>query len=189
MPHRTARPRSVSLHALLRDGHWGALRVGMSRQELVAALGVPARWLRSDAEVAALRRGLPVAGWMLSPILHYGGMEFHFPEDPAGRCWMIFTDDLPALHLRHQNPRPPDERLHISPGWLAEGLEEAAVCAHLSAAGLSCTRAPFPPAPSQLRLCLASGVRLGLASDDDLFEAPGHGPRLFCVEALGRAPL
>jgi len=164
------------MQRLLREGHWGALRPGISRQALVKRLGQPTRWERSMAELQALRSGTPVAGWALSEVLVFGAVEFHFPEHPQGRCLRIFVDDLDAL-----GSEPP---LAVDRWVLKEGLPEAALRLHLDTAGLRYERTDFPPAPSQIRLMLESGVRIGLTDDLSFFEpgteAAGH--RLFCVE-------
>lgn len=166
-----------SLGSLLRDGHWGALRPGISRQALVRKLGQPTRWQQSMAELRAAQAGTPIAGWALSEVLHFDGIEFHFPEEPAGSCIRIFTDDIDALDGS-------GERLRVDRWGLSEGMTEVAVCDHLSAAGLTTERRPFPPAPRQIRLVLPSGARLGLTDDPDFFEpgTPEAGHRLFCVE-------
>ncbi len=168
--------RALSLESLLRAGHWGQLRPGISRQAVAKILGVPPRWQRSTAELAAIRAGQPIAGWALSEVLQYDAVELHFPESPAGRCVRLFCDDLDAL--------PAGEILRVDPCGLAEGMTEAAVMARLSQAGLTATRIAFPPAPRQIRLVLESGARLGLTDDPAFFE-PGVSPaghRLFCVE-------
>ena len=168
--------QTVSLEDLLRRGHWGKLRPGLSRQALAKILGVPPQWQRSTAELQALRAGTPVAGWALSEVLRYDHFEFHFTDDPASRCIRLFCDDLDALGS--------GEQLRVDPWGLSEGMTEAAVLAHLSAAGLSAARQRFPPAPRQIRLVLDSGARLGLTDDPEFFapDAPGSGQRLFCVE-------
>ena len=174
---RRRRGRMVSLEGLLKDGHWGMLRPGISRQALVRRLGVPGRWQQSMAELRAHQAGTPVAGWALSEILFYGGMEFHFPEGPRGGCIRIFTDDIDALGA--------GPVLRVDRWGLAEGMAESVVSEHLAAAGLLAVRRPFPPAPRQVRLVLPSGARLGLTDDPGFFE-PGSGGdgghRLFCVE-------
>lgn len=174
---RRRRGLKVSLEGLLKDGHWGMLRPGVSRQALVRKLGVPLRWQQSMAELRARQAGTAVAGWALSEILFYGGMEFHFPEAPRGGCIRMFTDDIDALGG--------GERLRVERWGLAEGMTETAVIEHLAAAGISALRRPFPPAPRQIRLVLPSGARLGLTDDPGFFEpgsVSGAGHRLFCVE-------
>ena len=97
---------------LLRDGHWGKLRCGLSRQALVRILGAPARWQRSTAELQAMAAGTPVAGWALSEVLHYDGFEFHFTDQPTSRCIRLFCDDLDALGgcLLYTSPSPRDRQ-------------------------------------------------------------------------------
>lgn len=171
-----SRIRKVSVERLLRDGHWGQLRCGLSRQALVRILGVPRRWQRSTAELQAMAAGTPVAGWALSEVLHYDGFEFHFTDQPASRCIRMFCDDLDALGEGSQ--------LQVHSWGLTEGMLESALVARLSAAGLTSQRRVFPQAPRQLRLVLESGARLGLTDDPSFFEpgTPEQGPRLFCVE-------
>lgn len=167
----------VSLGPLLREGHWGAIRPGITRQVLVRKLGQPSRWQQSMAELRAAQAGTPIAGWALSEVLIFDGVEFHFPEEPAGRCIRIFVDDIDALIGA-------GKRLRVDRWGLSEGMTELALQAHLAAAGLVAERRPFPPAPRQIRLVLPSGARLGL-TDDPSFFAPGtpdEGHRLFCVE-------
>jgi len=173
---RRRRVRTRSLETLLRDGHWGQLRPGISRQAAAKLLGVPPRWQRSTAELAALRAGTPVAGWALSEVLQYDAIELHFTDDPASRCIRLFCDNLDALHTGTILP--------VAPSGFSEGMTEAAVLAQLARAGLSATRVAFPPAPRQIRLVLESGARLGLTDDPAFFEpgTPGAGQRLFCVE-------
>ncbi len=181
MRKRRQRTLAVSLEALLREGHWGQLRPGMSRQLVVQRLGAPPRWQRSTAELRALRAGTPIAGWALSEVLHYDGIEFHFTDALSSPCIRIFCDDLDALGA--------GRALTVDPWWLREGMTESAVVAALSAAGLPAQRRPFPLAPRQRRLLLPSGARLGL-TDDPAFFAPGTAPEghcLFCVEVGGSA--
>jgi len=161
---------------LLRDGHWGQLRCGLSRQALVRILGVPVRWQRSTAELQAMAAGTPVAGWALSEVLHYDGFEFHFTDQASSRCIRLFCDDLDALGGGSQ--------LRVDPWGLTEGMPEAVLAAQLSSAGLAVQRCAFPHAPRQIRLVLDSGARLGLTDDPAFFEpgTPQVGPRLFCVE-------
>ncbi|MCB9779189.1 MAG: hypothetical protein H6742_11550 [Alphaproteobacteria bacterium] len=165
-----ARRRPLALATLLRTGRWGHLRPGVSRQVLVAHLGQPDRWQRSLAEDRAEQAGLSIAGWALSEVLFFGGMEFHFPEDPAAGCFMFFCDDLDRLAA-------PFER-----GWLAEGLPTAQVTAQLDRMGLSWTIEPFSRAEGQRRVVLDHGVRLGVVDDPAFFGGEGEGERLFCVE-------
>ena len=172
MPRRRG-PLEVTLDTLLREGCWGPIRLGVARQFLVSRLGQPDGWIASDTEHTLRGRGQPIAGWALSEQLVFGGIEFHFPPDPAGRCTQIFCDDLDALGS--------GSGLRVSAGWLREGLSLARVCAQLDAAGLTHEQRPFPTAPHQIRLVLASGVRLGLVDDPSFFETPGQGMRLFCV--------
>ncbi|MFT4975186.1 MAG: hypothetical protein ACI8S6_001073 [Myxococcota bacterium] len=165
----------VSLGGLLRDGHWGALRPGISRQVLVRQLGMPTRWQQSMAELRAAQAGTPVAGWALSEILVFDGVEFHFPEHPRSQCVRIFIDDLDALG---------GSRLPVDRWGLSEGMTEQALRVHLATEGLSAERRLFPPSPRQIRLVLPSGARLGLTDDPSFFEpdTPPAGKRLFCVE-------
>ena len=174
---RSPKPIRVSLLSLLRDGSWGGLRLGMTRQDLVRKLGMPTRWSVSDTEHEARRRGVAVAGWALSPLLVYSAVEFHFPEDPAGGCWMIFSDDLDAL-------RRPDSLLHVLPAGLSEGMSEDSIHTLLSSEQISFHREPFPPMPDQIRLRMHSGACLGLTSDPEFFDSKGYGYRLFCVEVI-----
>ena len=180
---RQKRPLSLktplSLETLLQKGHWGKLRTGISRQAVVRILGQPTRWARSTAELQAMAAGTPVAGWALSEVLQYDGVEFLFTEDVASACIGILADDLDALRL---DGRPP-----VDAWGLSEGMAEAAVMEKLSSAGMSPSREPFPMAPRQIRLVLPSGARLGLTDDPSFFEpgTPAAGHRLFCVEASG----
>lgn len=176
---RRRRIRTRSLEGLLRDGHWGQLRPGISRQAAAKILGVPPRWQRSTAELAAIRAGTPVAGWALSEVLQYDAVELHFTDDPASRCIRLFCDDLDALRAGTVLP--------VDPWGLSEGMTEAAVLARLAQAGLSVSRVGFPQAPRQIRLVLESGARLGLTDDPEFFEpgTPEAGHRLFCVEVEG----
>ena len=168
-------PPLLTLPALLRDGGWGDLQPGITRQQLVERLGPPGDWMVSDTEHRARQRGAPVPGWTVSAILRYGGsMEFHFPEDDrAGRCWMVFCDDLDSLTAP------------FSSAWLHEGMTLAAACARLDREGLAWRQAPFRPDPQQLRLIVGSGVRIGLSADGSFFDGPDSGAhRVFCVERM-----
>ena len=173
---RRRRVRTRSLEDLLRDGHWGQLRPGISRQAAARILGVPPQWQRSTAELVALRAVTPVAGWALSEVLQYDAIELHFTDDPTSRCIRLFCDNLDAL--------PTSAALPVDPAGFSEGMTEAAVLAQLAHVGLSAARIGFPPAPRQVRLVLESGARLGLTDDPAFFEpgTPAAGHRLFCVE-------
>lgn len=168
-----ARRRPLSLPTLLEQGRWGHLRLGVSRQVAVGVLGQPDAWQRTALDDQAEARGQKVAGWALSEVLRYGAVELHFPEDPRGGLRMIFSDDLDALAPG------------VDAGGLVEGMPLPQVQAWLDARGLAWRLQPFELAPGQLRLVLDSGARLGLVDDDAFFEAPGQGPRLFCVEVSG----
>ena len=121
--------------------------------------------------------GKSVAGWALSEVLIFDGWEFHFTDDITSPCVRLFTDDIDALGVGKQ--------LKVDAWGLREGMTEAAVLAHLAAAGLSMERTAFPKAPSQIRLVLESGARLGLSDDAGFFAegTPQNGHRLFCIEA------
>lgn len=129
------------------------------------------------AELRAMQQNIPIAGWAFSEVLAYGGVEFHFPENPHGGCVRIFSDDLDAL--------PTSEPVRVDPWGLSEGMPLPAVEKHLTDNGMSFVNRPFPPAPTQIRLVLPSGVRLGLTCDSSFFDAPIEDStvhRLFCVE-------
>ncbi len=136
---------------------------------------MPAAWMVTDAERLAESKGIQLAGWALSPILKYGGVEFHFGEAPEGACWMIFCDDLEALEASAG-------AVQVDPWWLVEGMTEDALTAQLAKAELPFERRAFPWDPKQIHLHFPSGAALGLTEDADFF-APGtvSGPhRLFC---------
>jgi len=173
-PQNEQGSKRLAVEELLRRGHWGPVRPGISRQVLVRQLGIPAAWLVTDAERLAESKGIQLAGWALSPILKYGGVEFHFGEAPEGSCWMIFCDDLQALEGATGSVR-------VDPWWLVEGMPEDALSAHLAKADLPFERHTFPWDPKQIRFHLPSGAALGLTEDADFFDhGTVHGPqRLF----------
>jgi hypothetical protein len=166
----------VRLEALLRNGHWGALRLGITRQGLAGQLGPPESWDATDTERDAQARGVPVAGWALSQVLKFGLIEFHFPEDLAGRCIRIFCDDFEALG------QPQTGSLRVDPWGMPEGATQPAIAARLQGEGMAPTVEPFPWDPQQSRLLLPSGAALGFTTDPSYF-APGTtqgAGRLFC---------
>lgn len=171
---RAARAARVQLLTLLRTGAWGALRVGMTRQDAVLRLGQPTGWTLSDHEARLRGQGVAVAGWALSEILRFGAVEFHFAPSPAARCWLIWCDDLDSLD------RP--GVLRVKPMGLSEGLPLAAVVALLANEGLAGVVGPFPSQPDQVRLTLPSGAQLGFSSDPEFFERGAEpGQRLYAV--------
>ena len=168
--------RPFSIRELLQRGRWPGIALGMTRQQLVRSLGVPCRWQSSDAERQVQRGGRRIAGWALSELLIFGGMEFHFPEDPAGGLERIFCDDLDRLGI-------PGRAVLIDPWVLREGMTEAQLTSTLHGAGLDFTRSAFSMAPDQIRLTLESGTQLGLTVDASFFDGPPvAGQRLFCIQ-------
>ncbi|MEL6345239.1 MAG: hypothetical protein AAFV53_19185 [Myxococcota bacterium] len=158
------------MKTFLAMGGWSRVQPGLTRQQVVAQLGWPQTWMFSNTERGAKQRGEPQPGWVWSPLLRYGAVEFHFGVDPNDICWMIFCDDLDRISTP------------FHPNWLSEGMLLRDVCGYLDEAGLRWERRPFRPDPDQIRLILDSGVHLGFSKNQDFFHGPGRGHRLFCVE-------
>lgn len=72
------------LRDFLRTGVWSSVRVGMTRAEVVTALGQP------DAASVPTRRG---GQRNLPAVLKYGSIEFHF-DACADTLSLIFVDDF-----------------------------------------------------------------------------------------------
>lgn len=76
----------VSLKEFIRTGEFGPVRLGMTREAVVAALGPPA------SRGPASRTGLPPG------IDQYGDIEFHFDEHD-GTLWLIHLEELARIRV------------------------------------------------------------------------------------------
>ena len=73
----------VSLKELIESGHFGPLRLGMSRKQIEGFLGAPDDWSAGPRKFSR------------ASILKYGDVEFHFdPRD--GSLWLIHLEQFDA---------------------------------------------------------------------------------------------
>ncbi len=134
----------VQLEEFLRTGEFGPVWMGMSRDDLLRALGEPER-------LGATSREQPIAA-----IWKYGDFEFHF--DPRTQLLaLVYADafDVPRGALG----------LAIEPGWLRGGLPLETALQRLGEAELfGAMRVPdYDPAHAVLEL--ESGVLLGFNTE------------------------
>lgn len=134
----------IDLLRFLRSGEFGPIQFGITRQDLLNALGTPEDWV-AEHEI------------MSSPILKYGSIEFYFSADGSGLT-MIYTDWL--------SPIRGWGNLELS-GWVFKSppsLEE--VKAQLKQEHIDYTQAQ-QEFTAKTQLNLASGVTLEFESTED----------------------
>jgi hypothetical protein len=145
-----------SLLTLFRDGLFGPLRIGASRDAVLEYLGAP-----SDTSCARS------PGTRQPAILKYGDLEFHFGERGGQSLTLIFADDFTGKGGR------PAFRSRVSlDTWVVEtALTFTQFLAHASAAALAfCPRAH--PDPTLTALGTPAGGQIVFITSPETHEPP-----------------
>lgn len=145
-----------SLLALFRDGCFGTLRIGASRDALLEYLGAP-----TDTSYARS------PGSRQPAILKYGDLEFHFGERGGQSLTLVFADTFTGT-----NGRPAFRNRVSLDAWVVEtSLTFTQFLAHATASGLtSCPRAH--PDPTLTVFGTPAGGQIVFITSPDLHEQP-----------------
>ena len=130
----------ASMLEFARTGQLGPLRCGMSRDELLAAVGPPSDWMLDTVDRIKSRMETSGIWW-------YGDVEFHFDED---RVWMIFSDHSPLTDG--------GKTLLIDPWIIRAELPRLKFEAELTLRGIEFKTVTYPYAPDEVRVVTSHGA-------------------------------